>query len=152
MIEKYTTICFLLEEPGDIISRLNKIKQIIRHPGFIYDKNSHPEILENTFLASSYWLDQELFEESYLYKMKKPYLLGMQKLHLRMVDIGVTLLDKGFPLKFEPEKYAQTGPHQLATCVKVFAEQCHKRHHFLHKETIHKKQNLPFINHQKTLA
>ena len=49
MIEKYTSLCFLLEESGHIIPRLNKIKQTILQPDFIYDKNSGPEILKNIF-------------------------------------------------------------------------------------------------------
>ena len=103
-------------------------------------------------MESSYWLDRELFEESCLYKTKTQNLSNQQKVHLQMVDIGVALLDKGFPLKFEPQKYTQQGPNQLASYVKTFAEQCHRRQQFLHKKATHKKQNFHFINHQKTLT
>ncbi len=128
---KYAQIYSLLEEQGPFVPRLEKIRQIIQQPDFKYDQQAGPEILESIFLHSSYWLRLDLFDESYLYKNDPQNLLPIQKLHLQMVDIGVSLLNKGFPLEFKPERYTQNGLDILAPYAKAFSEQCHKRHAFL---------------------
>lgn len=131
MFKKYLQICSLLEEIGPCQPRLAKIQHLIQNPDFQYDEKSAPHILTDTFLASSYWLDQELFDDSYLYGKGKTNLTAMQKAHLTMTDIGATLLDKGFSLEYTPEEFSQDGKAQLAPYVKTFSEQCHKRRNFL---------------------
>jgi len=146
MFRKYAKINFLLEELGPFAPRLEQIRQIIQQPDFHYDKQAGAEFMENVFLDSSYWLRLDLFDESYLYKKDPQDLLPIQRLHLQMVDIGVSLLNKGFPLKFKPEKYTQQGPNNMAPFAKAFSEQCHKRRDFLRKiQTKH----LPLIHWQK---
>ena len=150
MFEKYIKICELLDclEPSH--PRLDIVRQMIQQPDFHYDKLACPEFLTNTLMMSSYWLDHELFDESYLYKKEDQNLSAMQQTHLKMVDIGVLLLDKGFPLKYNVEDFLQIGPHQLGGYVKTFAEQCHKRYAFLHGKSM--KKQMPFLTRQKTLA
>ena len=151
MLKKYLQICDLLEQLGSPQTRLELIQEIIQKPDFKYQKESFPEILTDTLAQSAYWLDTELFDESYLYKKPDPSLFPMQNIHLKMLDIGVSLLDKGFPLKYNTEKYSSTGKANLAAYAKTFIEQCHKRRDFLHRKTTHKeKKILPPI--QKTLA
>ena len=127
MIEKYLQVCGLLEQVGTGESHLDQIQKIVQKPDFQYDVLSCPNFLTNLFLACSYWLDKELFDERCLYerchKVASP--------HLKMLDIGATLIDKGFPLEYHPQKYEQNGPKHLAPYVKTFVEQCHKRHAFL---------------------
>ena len=113
------------------MSRLEQIQHIIQDPNFKYQKESCPDILTDTLTQSSYWMHTELFDESYLYKKENQFLSSSQKIHLKMVDIGVMLLNKGFPLEYEPKNFSQIGSNQLATYVKTFVEQCHKRHAFL---------------------
>ena len=151
MIEKYIEISDLLNQMGDPMPHLEKIQKIIQDPDFRCEKKAFPEVLVEVFLNSSYWLAQELFDESYLYRKKDQNLHGMQSLHLKMTDIGSALIDKGFPVEYQSEKYTQKGPAELAGYAKTFAEQCHKRHAFLHGKIAHKKKNIPF-QQQKTLA
>lgn len=148
MIEKYGQICYLLEELGNFDARFNEIEKIIQSPNFRYEKKDFPEILEDTFLRSSYWLRTELFDESYLYQTEPSQLQGEQHAHIRMLDVGATLIDKGFPLEYHPEQYQKKGPDVLAPYVKAFSEQCHKRHDFLTAKPVsHKKTT---IQHPKT--
>ena len=151
MLEKYIEICELLDCLGQFHPRLDIVQKMVQQPDFHYDKFACPEFLTNTLMVSSYWLDRELFDETYLYKKENQNLLPMQQAHLKMVDIGVLLLDKGFPLKYDAENFLQNDPHQLGGYAKVFVEQCHKRHDFLHKKVIHKNKNLISLNRQKTL-
>ncbi|MBR6231532.1 MAG: hypothetical protein IKQ99_00350 [Alphaproteobacteria bacterium] len=148
MIEKYITICNLLELTGPAFPHLEQVQTIIRQPDFRYEKNECPEILENVFLASSYWLDRELFDESYLYRKKNHHLTSTQEVHLTMTDIGSTLIDKGFSIEYIPEEYIEIGPHHLAEYVKTFAEQCHKRNTFLHAKIPHKINAKKIICHR----
>ena len=149
MLEKYLEVCDLLEKIGFEGYHLNSIYQKVKSPDFQYKKEDLPEILICTFLASSYWLDMELFDESCLYKMDYKNVLSQK--HLKMLDIGCTLIDKGFPIEYIPENYTQTGPHQLGGYVKTFVEQCHKRHAFLQERISHKKKNDRNLTFQKTL-
>ena len=55
--------------------------------------------------------------------------------HFQMVDIGAALLDKGFPLKYEPSEYTALGPNQLGPYVKIFVDQCQKRYNLFYKKT-----------------
>lgn len=142
MIEKYINICYLLEQLGPPMPRLEQIQKIIQDPNFKYQKEAFPEILTDTLAQSTYWLRTELFDESYLYQ-KDPQKLStaIQLSHLKLLDIGCALMDKGFPLEYRQEKYEQKGPDQLAGYVKAYIEQCHKRHRFLNKKNAsHKKQ------------
>lgn len=149
MIEKYIEVCELLDEIGPMSSCLDEVHKKIKSPDFHYNSEEYPEILTGTFLAYSYWLDRELFDESCLYETD--YNKAPSEVHLRMLDIGCTLIDKGFPLEYEPEKYAQNGPHQLGGYVKTFVEQCHRRHAFLQERISHKKKNDKNLTFQKTL-
>ena len=141
MIRKYVKICSLLEKLGQPIPRLEQVQQIIQDPGFKYQKMPFSEILTDTLARSSYWLRTELFDESYLYqKDSKNLSTEVQLTHLKLLDIGCTLMDKGFPLEYHPEKYKEKGPDQLAGYVKTFVEQCHKRRNFLNGKITHRKK------------
>ena len=150
MIEKYLEICNLLDCLGQFNPNLDTIQKIIQQPDFRYAPYEFPEILTNTLSASSYWLDQELFDERYLYKKENKNLSSLQEAHLKMLDIGVTLLNKGFPLKYDPEHFSEPGVTQLGNYVKTFIEQCHKRKAFLEKIP-HKEKRRTNIVFQKTL-
>ena len=91
MIEKYIDICNLLDCFGHFHPNLDAIQRIIRQPDFRYDPYESPEILTDTFLNSSYWLDSELFDESCLYKKEKQNLPSVQQIHIKMLDIGAVL-------------------------------------------------------------
>ena len=133
MLEKYFEICKLIDDAQEsLMSRLEKIQKIIQDPNFKYQKEACPQIMTGTLASSSYWLRLDFFDESCLYQKKSKD--GIQQLHLKLLDIGSALIDKGFPLEYHPEKYKEQGPDQLAPYVKAFVEQCHKRHAFLHKE------------------
>ena len=150
MIEKHVIrMCELLDRLGSFGTRLDLIREIIQAPDFCYESSPYSEMLTNRFMASSYWLDRELFDESYLYQKKTQGLFPMQKAHLEMLDIGGELLDKGFPLVYRPEKYTEKGPHHLAGYVKTFVEQCHKRHAFLKEQSVfplYKKCAIKFVS------
>ena len=133
MKSKYYQICLLLDQLGPLNSRLDVIHEIIREPDFQYKKGEGGDVVLSQFLRSSYWLDRELFDESYLYKKKKQNLLPIQNDHLKMVDIGAELLHKGFPIKYNPQEYVDHGPDQLGTYVKTFVNQCHKKYTFLYE-------------------
>ena len=150
MIEKYLEICDLLEKIGFGESYLDAIYQKVKSPDFRYKEEDFPEIVTSALLASSYWLDTELFDESCLYKTN--YKNVQSPKHLKMLDIGCALIDKGFPIEYIPEHYAQTGPHQLGGYVKTFVEQCHKRHAFLQERISRKKKSSRNLTFQKTLG
>ena len=133
MIEKYIQIANLLDQAGPMGSRLDSIKEIIQRPDFKYEKKSFPEIFTDTLALSSYWLHMELFDERCLYKIDLKNLTGEQEDHLKMLDIGCLLIDKGFPLKFQPRAGAEMNAG-IADYARTFMEQCHKRHAFLKKQ------------------
>ncbi|MBQ3696171.1 MAG: hypothetical protein II938_04325 [Alphaproteobacteria bacterium] len=135
MREKYFEICDLINELGPLNARLDSVRGIVSKPDFQYKKEEGGDIVAGQFLASSYWLAQELFDESYLYKKTSRLLTASQNAHLKMVDIGVELLNKGFPLQYDPAKYEAVGPGKLAPYVKTFAEQCQKKHALVHNRT-----------------
>ena len=141
MIEKYFEICKLIDGAQEsLMSRLEKIQKIIQDPNFKYQKEACPQIMTGTLASSSYWLRLDFFDESCLYQ-KKPK-DGIQPLHLKLLDIGSALMDKGFPLEYHPEKYQEKGPDQLGPYVKAFVEQCHKRHAFLRQQKANLKLSL----------
>lgn len=139
MIEKYLEVCNLLDCLGHFHPNLDAIQKIIQQPDFRYEAYEFSNMLTNTFLASSYWLDRELFDESCLYKKTSQ----TTSPHLKLLDIGCTLIDKGFPLEYDSRKYEENGVNQLAPYVKTFVEQCHKRHAFLNKSKRKTKLILP---------
>ena len=143
MRNQYYQIYSLLDQLESWNPRLDKIQHIIRRPDFHYSKKDGGDFILNMFLRSSYWLDKEVFVEDYLYKKRKQDLLPMQKAHLKMVDIGVALLEKGFPIKYNPSEYNHVGPDQLGNYVETFIKQCHKKYAFLHKKVAHKDQIPP---------
>lgn len=134
MQRKYYQIYLLLDQQDQWGSRLNRIQRIIQQPDFQYKKEAEADFILGIFLKSSYWLDKELFNESYLYTKKKQNLLPMQRIHLQMVDIGASLLDKGFPLKYDPSEYSESGLNQLGPYVKTFVNQCQQRYTMLYKK------------------
>lgn len=138
MQKDYRQIYLLLEQTGPWYPRLERIHKIIRQPSFQYRQAEAADMISDIFMKSSYWLDQELFDDSYLYKPPKN-LLPFQRIHLKMVDIGVTLLNKGFPLCYAPSNYQEKGPSQLSPYVKTFIEQCHKKRNFLHQSRLFQK-------------
>ena len=146
MLKKYIQICNLLDDIGPFQPRLKAVQEMVRSPDFVYQKKSSPHILTGTFARSSYWLDKELFDETCLYANKDDDLTSGQQTHILMLDIGSDLISKGFPMEYQPNDYAPKGPDQIAPYVKVFIEQCHKRHTFLSsKKIIHQKY--PFKMH-----
>ena len=148
MIERYLKICELLEQLGSNQSHLDQVQSIIQKSDFRYDPLSRPDFLVNLFLASSYWLDTELFDESCLYKTDHKNTSA----HLKMLDIGCTLIDKGFSLKYYLQHYNHTASNQLGGYIKTFANQCYKRHAFLQKRISHQKKNGKNLIFQKTLV
>ena len=149
MQNKYMYICNLLDQIGPVSPRLDLIHKMIKSPDFIYRKEEHPEMMMKTLAESSYWLDQELLDESYLYQKEIQKLSPMQQAHLKMIDIGCLLMEKGFPLEYHTEDFTALGPNQLAPYVQIFVEQCHKRKSFLEKRPHKQKNKRPFIS-QKT--
>ena len=151
MIEKYFEICKLIDGAQEsLMSRLEKIQKIIQDPNFKYQKEACPQIMTGTLASSSYWLRLDFFDESCLCQ-KKPK-DEIQQLHLKLLDIGCALIDKGFPLEYHSEKYKERGPDQLGPYVKAFVEQCHKRHAFLHGKIAHRKRTATNPISPKTLA
>ena len=132
MIEKYLEICDLLNQIGPLKPRLDLIQKMIQSPDFKYQKESFPGVLTDILAQSAYWLHMDLFEERYLYQKNFENLPVIQQDHLQLLDIGVALLEKGFPLKYNAEKYGGTGISELTPYAKKFIEQCHKRYDFLH--------------------
>ena len=140
MRQEYYQIYLLLDPLDQWNPRLNKIRKIVEKPTFQYTKEEGSDILLAMFLRSSYWLDKELFCESYLYKEDFQNLTAEQMAHFQMVDIGAALLNKGFPLKYEPAEYMALGPNQLGPYVKTFVDQCQKRYNLFYKKTSHRKK------------
>ena len=143
MLKKYIQICNLLDDIGPFLTRLKVVQEVVRSPDFVYQTDSHPQILTNILAYSSYWLDKELFDESCLYAKRVDDLTTDQKIHLLMLDIGSDLISKGFPMKYCPDGYVQKGSNQIAPYVKAFMEQCHKRYNFLSSRKI-THQKYPF--------
>ena len=103
-----------------------------------YKKEYGADIAIGAIIRSSYWLDRELFNESYLYQKQKKNLFELQPIHFELVDIGAFLLSQGFPIRYNPEEYAEKGPDQLAPYAKEFVKQCHKRYKLFYEKTSHK--------------
>lgn len=146
MQKAYRQIYLLLEELSQWNPRLDKIREIIQQPGFQYEKEEGADMISTIFVRTSYWLDKELFDDSYLYQKEKQKLLPFQTAHLKLVDIGAILLSKGFPLIYDPSAHTALGPNQLGPYVKTFVEQCHKRYALFygkisHKDNIRRPQN-----------
>lgn len=135
---KYYQVCLLVDEQGPWEPRLDKIRAIIQQPDFEYKKEYGADIAIGAVIHGSYWLDKELFDESYLYQKQKQNLFGLQAAHFELVDIGAFLLNKGFPVKYNREEYTEKGPDQLASYVKIFVEQCHRRYELFYKKILHK--------------
>ena len=140
MKETYFKIYILLEQLGNPIPRLEMVDRIVRQSSFKYKKEDGADLVQALFLRSCYWLDKELFDETYLYKKSQQTLSSIQNHHLKMVNIGAILLEKGFPLNYNTLEYTAQGPNQLGNYVKIFIEQCHKQHAFLHPETLGQKK------------
>ena len=148
--EDYFHISQLAQEPSPWLSRLSQIRKIVRKPDFRYSKEDGADFMIASFLGSSYWLDKELFNENYLYRRKfKGLHTASQEIHFQMVDVGALLLKKGFPLEYDPSTYREPGPNQLASYVKAFVKQCHKRYNLFYKKIAHKNQIQPTKDFQK---
>ncbi len=136
MKQEYFQILDLLQEQGNALPRYEKIHEIIQQPCFQYEQGSVADFVLDVFLKSSYWLDRELFDDAYLYSKEGQNLLPTQRLHLKMVDIGVSLMNKGFPIKYNPSEYTQHGPDQLKPYIETFVKQIHNKHMLENKKTI----------------
>ena len=99
MKQDYFQILDLLQEQSDALSRYEKIHDIVQQPHFRYEKDRAGDFVLGVFLKSGYWLDRELFDESYIYSKENQNLSPSHLVHLKMVDIGVSLVDKGFPVQ-----------------------------------------------------
>ena len=128
MKEKYLQILELLQEQSNTLPRLQKIHKIVGHPDFHYELGPAADFVLGVFLKSSYWLDRELFDDHYLYQKNVQNLAPNQRVHLKMVDIGVSLLKKGFPVQYNPEEYSRRGPDQMGPYVKTLVEQIYKKY------------------------
>ena len=73
---KYCQICRLVGEQGPWAPRLEGIRAIIQQPDFEYIKEYGGDIAVGSVMKASYWLDKELFDESYIYKKRKQNLSG----------------------------------------------------------------------------
>lgn len=102
------------------LPRLTLLDKIVQMPSFIY----RPGQAANRFLlylaSSSYWLDQDLFDESLFQKNKSGSLNVSQQIHKKLLDIGSTLIDKGFPLSdLKTDILAKTPmTHWIATYIR----------------------------------
>ena len=126
--QEYFQLLDLLQEQSNPLPRYEKIYDIVQQPHFQYEKSAATDFVLGVFLKSGYWLDRELFDESYLYSKENQNLSASQMVHIKMVDIGVSLMDKGFPVQYNPSEYTHLGVDQLGPYVKVLVEQIHKKH------------------------
>ena len=146
LMRKYWEVIRLVNEADSWFPRLDKIHEIVQQPDFYYAKEAGARLMADemisNFVCSSYWLDKEVFSEGYLYTKEKQVSCfpGLVQAHLKMVDIGVSLLDKGFSLKYNPDDFKTPDGDLLppASWVKAFVEQCHKKHSLCHQIS-HKK-------------
>ena len=150
LMRKYWEVIRLVNEADTWFPRLDKIHEIVQQPDFHYAKEAVARLMADemisNFVCSSYWLDKEVFSEGYLYTKEKQFSCspGLAQAHLKMVDIGVSLLNKGFTLKYNPDNFkAPDGDLlPLASWVKVFVEQCYKKHSLCHKVAHRKGQKI----------
>ena len=154
LLDKYLKLAHLLNKEESWLPRLEKVHETVLQPDFQYDAKSGAHIFIANFIQTSYWLDTELFDESYIYTkgysdaVRKENLgyLEVRYAHLKMVDIGVSLLDKGFPLEYNRDDYrvSENGNDflNIAHWVKTFVKQCHKKHSLCHKVAQHNRQKI----------
>lgn len=146
---KYYQVCLLMDEQGPWRPRLAKIRTIIQQPDFKYRKEYGADMAVGCVMMASYWLDKELFDESYLYQKQKQNLSGYQFVHFELVDIGAFLLNKGFPVEYDASKYPDINgmPNPIAPWVSNFVKQCHKRYELFYRKISHnnlRKKNKDF--------
>lgn len=125
---KYFSVVHLLDEIGPWDKRLESVYHIVKAPTFSYVKSPTATYLSAALANSSYWLSDELFNEEAIQKdLDDKTLQGEQKAHVWLLEIGSTLIDKGFPLKpgIENIYWQKTSP--LYTYAKTFVMQCQKR-------------------------
>ena len=112
----------LTDQVGSPTSPLTLLYKIVQMPSFTY----RPGQAANRFLlhlaSSSYWLDQELFDERLFQKKTLNSLNGDQQAHKELLDIGSTLIDKGFPLSDLKIEMAAENP--MINWIKAYVRQC----------------------------
>ena len=129
---KYFRVMQLLDDANPWLPRLNLVRQIVSAPSFIYDEHQNPRPFLRVFLYSAYWLDQELFDTRVIRQRRcHSNLTGSQQAHMRLLDIGHILIEKGFPLEKNLIPKQSNPYNPTSNWAHVFLEQCLERHVFL---------------------
>jgi len=135
--EKYYLIQQLSDQIGPLKPRLDLIYRLVKMPSFVYDKNQNSLPFLESLTASSYWLDQELFDTTAINQRIQSAKTTECYAHIKLLEIGSALLDKGFPLNQEALSVAlKNKKTPLYSWAKTFLEQCHKRNAFLKRKRI----------------
>ena len=137
------SIVHLLDEIGPWYDRLKSVHRMIKAPDFLYAESPMAMYLSALLVNSSYWLDTELFNESVIQKaLTDKTITGEQKLHALLLDIGSTLIDKGFPLKQEMVDTFCPKTSPVYSYTKTFLIQCYKRNDWLKGAKIVSHKNI----------
>lgn len=136
----YHLVSQLTDQIGPWYPRLLLLEKIVKMPSFTY----HPTLPARHFLfslaASSYWLDSQLFDESLFQKTARDTLFPEQQEHKKLLEIGSTLIDKGFPLK--DLIHDTNDPQPMVHWINTYIRQCYlwnKRP----KKISHKRGSVP---------
>ena len=136
----YHLVSQLTDQIGPWYPRLFLLEKIVKMPSFTY----HPTLPARHFLfslaASSYWLDNQLFDESLFQKNARDTLPPEQQEHKKLLEIGSTLISKGFPLK--DLMHDTNDPQPMVHWINTYIRQCYlwnKRP----KQISHKRGSIP---------
>ena len=135
----------LLDGIGPWTKRLAFVHRMVKEDKFFYAQSPMAIYLLATLVNSSYWLDGELFNEDVIQKaLNDKTLNAEQKAHLYLLDIGSTLMDKGFPLNQEMLDRFCAKESPLYSYAKNFLIQCHQRNAWMkNKKVVLHKQKYP---------
>lgn len=128
---KYFDVMQLLDDIGPWSPRLNLVHKMVSAPDFLYNEHINPSPFLYMVLHSAYWLDRELFDTRVVrQRYCRSNLTEEQKVHIKLLDIGCILMEKGFPLEQVAQK--NTGNNKfIDTWAHVFFDQCKERQAFL---------------------
>jgi len=142
ILKKYSSVIQLVDACGPWNERLKQIHRIVMDPSFTFNECPFASFLSVMLANSSYWLDKELFDTSVVKKdLTDKELTGIQKAHLYLLDIGSTLMGKGFPLNQETIDKFVPKDSPLYSWSKNFLIQCNKRNTWL--------KNTKFVSHKQ---
>lgn len=141
--KKYFQAMQLLDDVGPWSLRLNSVQKIVSAKDFLYDESENPTPFLYVFMHSAYWLDQELFDPRVInQRYCRSNSTEEQRIHMRLLDIGCILIEKGFPLeRIMSQKAEKLNPTE--NWAHVFWEQCQKRHIFLKQYRCTHQQGSP---------